>query len=476
MPPPPTPIVNSKTIQSQPSGSFRPSDSTPIKSNLGEYLIAELKEVHAVIDYAVSNEMKPATVTEVKNLVEVKFPDDCFGFDIHECTKDILDPTGNKGGLYRSKHWVDYPTASTPARERERIISDLFNNIGRSIMKSAGLGKELVRTWTSRFSSSAIPHERCSRRPDIALLNTKHIKAASKYINWSLLFGNSEVKFGTTVTSAETHEQLSQTTRLTFGAQPDRRFVLGISLVNSNMSLVVFNRGFMLASETFDIHKNPERLVRIMAGFMFADRKFLGFDPSMEVTEVDGQCSRTVTVNSNVYDIEDIIHVEDVVRGRATVCLKVTRNGGTYVVKDAWVDPSRQMKEPELMKKLDGVEGVPQLIEHEIVKIDGAVVSTFIDIEALSNLNSFTEEQGEVVNELDLRERVRTVLSPFGRRIRAFKSIRELFQAFIDVVNGMFRLDLFVHHLTNTRVHSHPAITLEKNIASRYQYEERSHC
>ena len=99
-----------------------------------------------------------------------------------------------------------------------------------------------------------------------------------------------------------------------------------------------------------------------------------------------------------------------------------------------------------------------------------------MDIDALSKLNSFAKNQKEIINDLDMRERVRTVLSPFGRQIRAFKSIRELFQIFIDVVDGMFILARFAYCVIDICIGSHPTITLEENIASRYQYEERSHC
>jgi hypothetical protein len=53
----------------------------------------------------------------------------------------------------------------------------------------------------------------------------------------------------------------------------------------------------------------------------------------MDLTTVDAKTRRTVTVNGNVYDVEKVICCEGVIRGRATLCLKVKRDGKTHVVK-----------------------------------------------------------------------------------------------------------------------------------------------
>ena len=409
---------------------------TPIRMPAGDFSVPG-REVHDAIDPVVWRQIVNAQMVDLDGLDRLKFPDECFSFDIHDCTEKILRPKGNKKMLYQNGIWVNYPGANTPQSERESRVCAIFNSIGESIIMAGGLGKKLVRKWTSRFASSPVPHERCTCKPDITLMNTAYINNPKYQVNWRHALGETELKIGATVKKEDNKMQLAQTARLIFGAQPDRRFVLGLSLVNSEMSLMTFNRGCLMVSDTFDIHLQPERLVRIVAGFMFADRTYLGFDKGMELTEVDGRCSRTVTVNSNIYDIREVLHVEDVIRGRATLCLKVTRGGRTYVVKNAWVDKTRQMKEPEILKKLEGIGNVTQMVEYECIKLDdeNEDVTTF-DVEQLRERGWLTQEQEDKIRKLDVRQQVRVVLTPFGRALRNFKTIRELFRAFIDVVEG----------------------------------------
>ena len=177
---------------------------------------------------------------------------------------------------------------------------------------------------------------------------------------------------------------------------------------------------------------------------MFANRTFLGFKPNMEITEVDGQCSRAVTVNARTYDIEEIIHIEHGLHCRGTVCLKATREGRTYAVKSAWFPSYSKTKEPEVMQQLQGVEGVVQLAEHEYVKTNGISDDTLVDIQALSEWEQLTKEQLRMINKLwdYRREQVNIVSSPFGRPLRMFKSIRELFRVCIDTVDSKYNLNL----------------------------------
>ena len=78
------------------------------------------------------------------------------------------------------------------------------------------------------------------------------------------------------------------------------------------------------------------------------------------------------------------------------------------------------------------------------MKTNGIPDSTLIDIEALSKRGQLTKEQLRVINELQdyRREQVNIVSSPFGRPLRMFKSIRELFRVCIDTVDSKYNLNL----------------------------------
>ena len=362
-------------------------------------------------------------------LEKLKFPDECFPFDINECTEKILRPKGNKK-LYRNNAWVNCPDANTPRVERESKVCAVFNSIGESIMRAGGLGKELIRKWTSRFAPP-VPHDGSTRRLYIVLMNTTYVNVPRDQFDWLRVLGETGLDDGGTTYDEENN------TQLIFGAQPDRRFVLGLSLDDAELTLYVFNRGCVLTSDTFDIHQQPERLIRILAGFMFASREFLGFDKKMELTRVDGRLFTKVTINNNTYDIKQVLHTENVLHGRATVCLRVTRDGRTYVVKSSWVDMSYRLNEHDILQKVKGISNVTQMVEYECVKLDtGIADSTVVDIEQFMMSNQLTGDQIRQFKEVDNLQQVRVVLSPFGRPLRMFKSIRELFGVFLDTVEG----------------------------------------
>ena len=198
-------------------------------------------------------------------LEKLKFPDECFPFDIHERTQRILHPKGRQKRLYRNNAWVNYPIDNTREGVIESRVCAVLNSIGKSIMTSGGLGRKLVRKWTSRFASSPVPRERCMHQLDIVLMNTAYVNAPKDRLDWSHILCETKLKVGATVNE-------ENNARLVFSAQPDRRFVLGLSLINSKMTLYVFNRGCIMSADTFDVHQQPERLIRIIAGFMFASR------------------------------------------------------------------------------------------------------------------------------------------------------------------------------------------------------------
>ncbi|OBT60376.1 hypothetical protein VE03_10225, partial [Pseudogymnoascus sp. 23342-1-I1] len=67
--------------------------------------------------------------------------------------------------------------------------------------------------------------------------------------------------------STKTLVQLAGYSREVFGSQPDRRFVPGFTICGSVMRLWVFDRSGPYSSEKFDIHKELEQIIQIIAGY-----------------------------------------------------------------------------------------------------------------------------------------------------------------------------------------------------------------
>ena len=67
--------------------------------------------------------------------------------------------------------------------------------------------------------------------------------------------------------SIKTLVQLAGYVREVFGSQPGRRFVPGFTICGSIMRLWMVDRSGAYSSEKFDIHKEPERFVKVIAGY-----------------------------------------------------------------------------------------------------------------------------------------------------------------------------------------------------------------
>ena len=65
--------------------------------------------------------------------------------------------------------------------------------------------------------------------------------------------------------SIKTLVQLAGYVREVFGSQPGRRFVPGFTICGSIMRLWMVDRSGAYSSEKFDIHKEPERFVKVIA-------------------------------------------------------------------------------------------------------------------------------------------------------------------------------------------------------------------
>jgi Fungal protein kinase len=78
--------------------------------------------------------------------------------------------------------------------------------------------------------------------------------------------------------SSKTLLQLAGYARELFRSQPDWRFVLGFTICGSTMRLWVFNRSGPYSSEKFDIHKEPERFIQVIAGYALMTDAELGLN------------------------------------------------------------------------------------------------------------------------------------------------------------------------------------------------------
>lgn len=173
-------------------------------------------------------------------------------------------------------------------------------------------------------------------------------------------------------TSTKTLVQLAGYAREVFGSQPDRRFVPGFTICGSLMRLWIFDRSGSYCSEAFDIHKEPERFVTVIAGYALMSDAELGLNTFIK-SDNDG---KYVTVRGTRISLEDrpIASTKAIVC-RGTTCYRGRESiseGWEYVVKFAWPSEKRQ-REGRLLKlaKDRGVRGIAEWFSHDQVSIDG---------------------------------------------------------------------------------------------------------
>jgi hypothetical protein len=394
-------------------------------------------QTHSEFDEFKCDEIGKAVIRDVNGLDELRLPRTDMQLNPSTVWEHIKGRKSNK--LYDNRAWLGFPTADIPPSERPAELEILFNRVciaARTVEQKRNRPK---RGWSSRFIEDPVPHEDCARKPCLTLM---HKDAMDKPdADWSNILAVAEVGIGDDKSKQSILEDLAEDVMLIFENQPDRFFVLGIAICNTEMALAVFNRGGLVIGDWFDVHQQPTRFIHLIVGLTCVDRIGLGFDPCIDLTDVDGPSSRTVTVERTTYSVVDVIFKSQGILGRSTLCLIVTRGGETFVFKNAWIVERDSQLEERFHNLLDDVEGVPKVVKFERAMLrglreGGTLYTTITDLKKLrTQMNSSQIAQLYSWEWIPLVP-VRMVVTPLGSSIRNFKSRRELFYALITIVEG----------------------------------------
>ncbi len=74
--------------------------------------------------------------------------------------------------------------------------------------------------------------------------------------------------------------------REVFKNQPTRRFLHGFIIRGSMVELWIFNRSGLYSCEKLDIHKDPRRFIRVMAGYTMMSDEELGMNTYIKEDEI----------------------------------------------------------------------------------------------------------------------------------------------------------------------------------------------
>lgn len=278
------------------------------------------------------------------------------------------------------------------------------------------------RRWSDLYDKQPVLHPFCKRKPDATQLPVDPSSIPKgKALPWCVLFGTGEMKSNVKA-RPEGITQSAEGARVIFNTQLNRRHVVGFVLTDNLLSVLAFDRSGLVASSPFNIHENPSLFLHAMVGCLHIEETRFGIDPTVKIDEN----SKTIQVGEEWYDIIDVLHVEGALRGRGTVCYHVRKDGKDYVVKDSWVDTSREDREPKVLASLSGLKHIPKVIKDCPVYYKGEPDKTSL----------FRESEAGKTCTAEIREHRRMLLEPCAHKISDFRDLVELLTAIRDVVDG----------------------------------------
>ncbi|KAI1315996.1 serine/threonine-protein kinase Sgk2, partial [Xylariaceae sp. FL0255] len=157
--------------------------------------------------------------------------------------------------------------------------------------------------------------------------------------------------------------QLTRLVRGVFIDQPTRRFVHAFTICGAMMELWVFDRSGAYSSGTFDIHNKPDMFARALIGYATMEDDAMGLDTFIErddklryitVDDADGRETRIRLAKSIVR--------QKAIMCRGTTCYE-TENSG--VAKFSWASDKRKLEVDQLkLAEERGVKGVTRVVAH----------------------------------------------------------------------------------------------------------------
>ncbi|KAI9640307.1 hypothetical protein NHQ30_011357 [Ciborinia camelliae] len=263
---------------------------------------------------------------------------------------------------YAESHWSGWPEPSL-----QGPFFEWFMKFQDTIL--SGLGR---RYYTS--ANKVLRGSEADRKLDIFLTPADAVLPHGEH-DWSNVLVIGEHKQNPNENgSTKTLIQLAGYAREVFGSQPERRFVPGFTICGSMMRLWVFDRSGSYNSEKFDVHKEPERFIRVIAGYALMTDAELGLNTFVK-HDSNGNGKYIVARDVKIYLEDKPIASTKAIVCRGTTCYRGRRSHSTeweYVVKFAWPSDKRQ-REGELLKlaKERGVTGIAMWFNHEQIFIDG---------------------------------------------------------------------------------------------------------
>ncbi|KAL1978298.1 hypothetical protein VTN31DRAFT_1157 [Thermomyces dupontii] len=166
--------------------------------------------------------------------------------------------------------------------------------------------------------------------------------------------------------------QLARYARDVFAYQPTRRYLHGFTISGSTMTVWIFDRSGCYSPATFDIHKEPELFIRVIAGYTMMNEEELGLDTFMRID----RDRHFIRVEHEEDEVELQLEPTPLTRQRAIVCRGTAcylakfsdSDEWSHVAKFSWTSGQRK-SEADFLERANqrGVEGISKLVGYRTI-------------------------------------------------------------------------------------------------------------
>lgn len=312
---------------------------TPIKSSSSRLGDSETRDI---VERELFEEIKNCTFRNVGGFWDKFFELRSWRKEQNAMLKGIL--TAHDG-----KRWTNFPTIPD-----EKPVWDWLRSLEDHYLGDAPYKFHTTRT-ANQFKERKGQMDLFLQRPAAKESDTfwyKHV----------LVVGEQKKSYDTSRFKAD-FLQLTRYIRSVFADQPTRRFIHAFSLCASKMELWVFDRSGAYSSGSFDIQDEPDKLARALVGYSTMDDNMMGLDTFVE--RQDGH--RYVTLDDASGKETRLRLDKAMVRQKAIVCRGTTcyETQNSHVAKFSWASDKRKLEVEQLkLAEAMGVEGVARVVAH----------------------------------------------------------------------------------------------------------------
>lgn len=162
--------------------------------------------------------------------------------------------------------------------------------------------------------------------------------------------------------------------------------------------------------------------------------------PTKPIGWVDGPDGEKYEILKMVWSSQGLVG-----RGTACYCVRDPNTNQVFAMKDYWVDKNQLDHESNILRRLDGIQGIPIVVKAWNVPFQGQPDSTLRIRAPYKNLRANIKR---AIGKGRIHRRI--LMTPFATSILNFSSVEELISALCDIVHGESRLFLSVSWLTRT--------------------------